>query len=352
MTSSVLRRRRWVAAVAAGLLAGGGVVFAVTHDWSSSAASGGSPSAGKSYCWGTLPGATLDRILATTPGQRHRETSGRLDYPEATDTRCAIHRSSGGGAESALPVLEFALYGAYQDLQRPEWFGAQTILSIPLGGDMYGAASDDQAWVGLPNCRAETGRFAQLIVRDQTARAGRRQLLADTLVTMTNAVRRKAGCTGPVLPAAETRPDPPPRPYRPQTLCGVTLPGPLSAEHPAWTERWTGTDQLREDCLVTDGPAPDATPVIRVEAYRGLLANLEIGERSGVENAGEPQLNSFSYGNTATYWAVCAEGPVTYLVGVKDGEGLPGAADFLTALLQGNKTRDGCEAPGTPGGLL
>jgi hypothetical protein len=359
MTSSILRPRRLAVAVAASVLVGGAVVFAVTHERSPSAEADGT-SPGGAYCWGTLPAETLDRLVrapgpggAPDTGQApgYREVSGKLDYPRSADERCAIHLVS-AVSDSVLPVVEFALHGTYQDLQRPEWFGARAVVSVPLGEDLYGAASADQAWASLPNCRSDTGRFAQLVVHDQDPahRVGRRALLAETLVAMTNSVRAKAGCTGPVLPSPEPRPDPPPRPYRPQTLCGVALPGPLPGGRPAWTERWTGADRKREDCLVADGDAPDPPPVIRVETYRDLPANLEIGERSGVETAGVPQVNVFSYGSTATYWAVCANGPVTYLVGVKDGEGLPAAQQLLAAFVAGNAARDGCAPPApTPG---
>lgn len=333
-------RRRYIALVVAGLVAAGATVFAVVR----SSADNSTAKADRSFCWGTLGPDHIAELLPT--GRDYRDTAGPLGYPRTGEERCAILAATRG---AVFPELEFGIYTTYQDLPRGDWFGPSSVVAMPFGNGVLGAVSDTEAWVALPRCVVgDTDRFAQLTVREPRART----LLADTLVRMANQVRSAAACTEGVLPAPGLSTDRESSAFDPGLLCGVPLSPTPFAERPGRVQLWSGRDELREDCIVVDGSATDQVPEVRVEVYRGALAVLEIAQLRGSAAAGKVAQDTFSYGGTAALWAVCGNGGVAYVVGVKADTGLPSPEELLYAVIAGSRARDGCDiVPGiNPGG--
>ncbi|MGW0657505.1 hypothetical protein [Streptodolium elevatio] len=324
------------------------------------------PAGDGSLCWGTLAPAEIGELLPQS--KQYRDTAGPLGYPAAPEERCAIFSGTTG---TVFPELEFVIYRGYDALVRDDWFGPDSSVSTPLGNSVLGAASGSEGWVELPKCMPRDGeRYAQLRVRIPVAR----QLLAETLVRTANRVRTQAGCSEGSLPPPEPRPERPSSSFDAATLCGIPLAPSLLAARTDWVQLWSGRDERHEDCIVVDGSAEtpsQSQPLIRVEVYRDELARLEISQRRGNQKAGEVAEATYSYGGTAAMWAICGNGAVSYMVGVKAAAGppgaagpsdaahppgaaagLPSAADLLYAVIAGSRERDGCEwsprAP-TPG---
>lgn len=354
-------RRRAAVWVGAGLVLAGAVAFAVDMSTSRDSAA---PEGPRTYCWGALSEDAVHRLTAppyAAPGQppkRYQDVAGDLAYPALADERCWLTDPS---ASTALPVLEFSLHAGYEDLQRPDWFGPQTSMNIPLGDGVIGAVSERNAWIEVPSCVGGDGRrFAQLVVRPRAER----RVLAEVLLGVIDVLRARAGCTEPPLehPVA-TRP-PQAVPYAPDRLCGIQAPPPRDRhtspgaspaptgpqpvdpplpERPTWRQTWAGQDSfLVEDCVVSDGTDPAGSPKIRVEILRGPIAMQEIAERQGTEWPGTVYATTFAYGTAAVFWGVCEQGPVVYSVGTKSAESLPTASQLLDAVLRSHADADAC----------
>ncbi|MYW00901.1 hypothetical protein [Streptomyces sp. SID3343] len=299
----------------------------------------------QSFCWGTLSAKDLRALF---PPSEFKGNNGDMGYPATDADGCRLISEFHG-----MPSFEYKLDRKYSYVDQFDGVRREQVITTALGNGLLGTASDFSGWVRVPPCRAgDADWYAEMIARDLRptafrhpvpnmvpAKSGNRRLLAQTLVRMTNAVRGKAGCTEPGLPAPAIRDDPAVNALVPGKLCGTTSPGVDVGVHPSWTEQWSGTDDSWEDCLVVDGARPGDEPLIRVSVRRGPLADLSLRDTPNTYVEGRIRVQ----GGVATYPAVCSRTSVHYeLAGNTFGRELPPAEDLLRALIAGNVGRDGC----------
>ncbi|MFI1385360.1 hypothetical protein [Embleya sp. NPDC020886] len=314
----------------------------------------------QSYCWGLLP---ADELAALLPPGEYKGGSGKetLRYPAGTGDSCLVETDIRGRPLSLL-AFRYVLAKDYQSTDQHYGLGAQVSISTPLGDGLIGTASDLDGWLRVPPCTADGEVwFARLVAEDlrivkprlpyprfgTPGRDRNRERIASTMVALANSARRKAGCTMPELPAPARRGEVVPTAF-PQgaTLCGVPVAGLDLGAHPTWVERWSGRDSGWEECVVAEDGKPDELPAFRLQARRGVLADLDYAQMATVWTAGRIEAAPTGSGQGVRYYAKCSTGSVNYLLTIKSGASLPASDAILRAVLAANAARDGCGPPG------
>ncbi|MEU0934109.1 hypothetical protein [Embleya sp. NPDC005971] len=309
----------------------------------------------RSYCWGLL---SADELATLLPPGEYGEAVRKdaLRYPASGGNECLVYSKVRGRPQVAF---RYALDGDYWSTGQHYGVGARLPISMPLGDGLLGMASDLDGWLRVPPCMADGGTsFARVTAEDVHSperplrlgvpgRAGNRERIASTMVTLTNVARRKAGCTMPELPAPARRGEVVPTAFgQGATLCGVSPAGVDLGAHPTWVERWSGRDSGWEDCVVSEAAKPNEVSALRLEVRRGVLADLEYARAPTPETVGKVAESHVIDGQGSGYFARCSAGSVQYLLTIKPGTSLPASDAILRAVLAANAARDGCGPPG------
>ncbi|MBN0042541.1 hypothetical protein JS756_00115 [Streptomyces actuosus] len=225
-------RRRWLrgrrGAALAGLLSGA-LLGAGTVAWQTDAL----PFVPRDLCWGTLSEDVAFGMFTRKGDLEARELP--LEHARGNDTRirgeCRITRVEGGRRRWEVTAEVRDLDGLY-GLDMRQW--PDEFLSprmAPLGGEITGMASPNRAWAALPkSCTGSSGRAHAPTVVDLSAGADRlehdddrtrRKAMARAVVSMTNALMERWGCSGRYAEPGEPAPLAERRGADPDELCGV-----------------------------------------------------------------------------------------------------------------------------------
>jgi hypothetical protein len=284
-------------------------------------------------CWGALDRDALSPLV-DDPGALRAAELPPVDttlYPGGPEGTCRLSGAHDSGDDGT--VLTTHLHRLSGDRGGAAGSWADRFLDgrmTPLGGGMLGLASDERAWLALPDGCVGRPAYEGPTVVDVTgppAEPGadvdvaERDALARVVVELVNSVSADRGCDGTIADPADGMARPPrPAPDEPGAFCGVDgLPVPARWRDDGWRSLVTPAGGPVRTCDRRYGASAPSLRLMTVEDPR--LAQVFTDE---LLHRGAPIKGARGYGRLradgAVYGARCQTGLVVFAVQARDSD--------------------------------
>lgn len=327
------RLRPVLAAALAGALLGGTAVA-----WQAEAG----VFAADEVCWGALDRDALSPLVDDPGALDAAELPpvSTTSYPGGLEGTCRLSRTDGSGSTGTALTARLHKLSGNPGGSAGEWSGtagewADRFLGgrmSPLGGDMLGMASDERAWLAIPDsCKGRPAEYEGPTVVDVAGppaeegaevAAAERNALARIVVELVNSVSADLGCDGAVADPADGMARPPrPAPDEPGAFCGIDgLRAPARWRDDRWRSLVTPVTGPVRTCDRQYGTSAPLLRLMTVEDPR--LAQVFIDEllRRGDRVRGAAHGYGSLRADRGLYGARCQTGLVVFVVQARDSD--------------------------------